>query len=230
MDRNIIKIDVVSDIACPWCYIGKHRLVEAIQQWKGMSVEVDWHPFILNPNIPKEGKNRTTYLLEKFGTTHRPEAMNRIHSAAESIGLTLNFGKEWLAVDTIPLHLLLYMAGQEGFKTKLKERLFYAYFTENLHLNQPEVLNRIMQEFGWDDAKTQAVLNDETILQKVKEEITFYQQRGVSSVPYFIINDQYGLSGAQPPEAFLDAFSQVLQLSLGSNESEHCGIDGDCPA
>lgn len=230
MNQQTIKIDVVSDIAYPWCYIGKHRLETAIEQWKETAIEVNWRPYLLNPNVPKEGWNREVYLRTKFGTTHRPEAMNRIHTAAKGEDLTLNFGEKWLGVDTLSLHQLLYAAGKEGFKSKLKERFFYAYFTENLHLNNSEVLEDIMSEFGWDTEKTKQVLNDTETLKKVKEEIRYYQEQGVSGVPYFIINNKYGISGAQPPETFLNIFKQVLNESFLSGTGDVCDLDGDCPA
>jgi predicted DsbA family dithiol-disulfide isomerase len=126
----------------------------------------------------------------------------------------------------LSLHQLLHVAGVEGFKPQLKERFLYAYFTENLHLNTTEVLIAIMAEFGWDPKKTKEVLADDTIAYAVKQEIAHYQNLGVSGVPFFIINDKYGISGAQPSSVFLEVFEQVAPLK-NIESAESCGLDGD---
>ena len=144
------------------------------------------------------------------------------------MGIDFNFGEDWLAVNTLPLHQLLHVAGEEGFKDQLKERFLYAYFTENLHLNDVEVLHTLMSEFGWDAKKTREIIADDSIAYAVKQEIVHYQQLGVSGVPYFIINNKYGVSGAQPSSVFLQAFEKVAPLeSIAAGDS--CGVDGeDC--
>ena len=114
-----------------------------------------------------------------------------------------------MVVNTLQLHQLLHVAGEEGFKDALKERFLKAYFEENLHLNEEDVLCTILSEFGWTDEKTKQLLGDDTTAYKVKQEIAHYQQLGVNSVPFFIIDNKYGISGAQPPNVFLDAFEQI---------------------
>lgn len=224
-----ITLAIVSDVACPWCYIGKRRLEAALEEWKGAPVQVTWHPFQLDPSIPKEGFDRITYLTNKFGDIERTKEMtDRIADVGKDLGIDFNFGDEWLAVNTLPLHQLLHVAGKEGFKDTLKERFLYAYFTENLHLNNTEVLNDIMAEFGWKPKKTQSVITDESIAYSVKQEIAHYQQLGVSGVPFFIINNKYGINGAQPSSVFLEAFQQVSPLKVIS-DGDTCGLDGeDC--
>lgn len=218
-----LHIAVVSDVACPWCYVGKRRLETALQHWKGAPVDVTWHPFQLDPTIPEAGLDRTTYLTQKFGDLERSQAMtDRLAKVGAEEGITFNFGDQWLAVNTLPLHQLLQVAGTEGFKPELKERLLQAYFEENLHLNRAEVLIEIMQAFGWAPEKTTEVLEDDSIAYAVKQEIAHYQQRGVHSVPFFIINDQYGVSGAQPPELFLEVFEKLSPIT-------HCeAATGEC--
>lgn len=229
MNKEPIKVSVVSDVACPWCYVGKRRLESALKEWKGAPVEVTWHPFQLDPNMPAAGYDRTTYLTNKFGDRDLSEAMTRIREAGASEGITFNFGDEWLAVNTLPLHQLLHVAGEEGFKDQLKERFLKAYFDENLHLNKAEVLVAVMQEFGWDAEKTTQTLNDDSIAYAVKQEIAHYQQRGVSGVPFFIINDKYGISGAQPAQVFLDAFAQVSPIEVLGGEGDSCDpVSGEC--
>ncbi|MFS4468873.1 DsbA family oxidoreductase [Maribacter sp. 2210JD10-5] len=215
MQKEKIKVDVVSDVACPWCYVGKKRLEKALEQWKGTPVEVEWHPYQLDPNMPTEGLDRTTYLTNKFGDMERIKPMtDRLIDAGKDEGITFNFGEKWLAVNTLPLHQLLHVAGEEGFKNELKERFLKAYFDENLHLNKTEGLVSIMKEFNWDEQKTKKVIRDENIAYTIKQEIAHYQQLGVTGVPFFIINDKYGISGAQPPSVFLDAFAQVSPIEI----------------
>jgi predicted DsbA family dithiol-disulfide isomerase len=222
MQEEKIKIDIVSDVACPWCYVGKRRLEAALKEWKGVPVEIAWHPFQLDPTIPAEGLDRVTYLTNKFGDLERVQGMtDRLTEVGAEEGITFNFRDKWLAVNTLPLHQLLHVAGEEGFKNALKERFLKAYFDENLHLNQAEILIEIMSEFGWEAEKTKSILSDDIIAYTVKQEIAHYQQRGVTGVPFFIINDKYGISGAQPKSVFLDAFAQVAPLEI-LNEGDSC--------
>ncbi len=222
MQEEKIKVAVVSDVACPWCYVGKRRLEAAIKDWKGAPVEIEWHPYQLDPTIPDEGLDRVTYLTNKFGDLERVQEMtDRLVEAGEGEGITFNFGDKWLAVNTLPLHQLLQVAGKEGFKDALKERFLKAYFDENLHLNKSEILIQIMGEFGWEAEKTTQVLADENIAYAVKQEIAHYQQRGVTGVPFFIINDKYGISGAQPKSVFLEAFAQIAPIEVIS-EGDSC--------
>lgn len=226
MEQETINVDVVSDIACPWCYVGKRRLETALKEWKGAPVEVTWHPFQLDPNMPESGYNRDTYLINKFGDAEGPKGMiDRLVDAGIDEDITFNFGDQWLAVNTLKLHQLLYVAGKEGFKDQLKERLLKAYFDENLHLNKIEVLVKVMAEYGWDAEKTKQVISNDDIAYIVKQEIAHYQQRGVTGVPFFIINDKYGISGAQLPKVFLDAFSQVTTMS---EEGNSCDANSGC--
>ena len=225
MQKETIKIDVVSDVACPWCYVGKKRLEKAIEQWKGTPIEVEWHPYQLDPNIPEGGLDRDTYLTNKFGDLDGPlEMTERLKTVGNEEGISFNFGKQWMAVNTLPLHQLLHVAGEEGFKDSLKERFLKAYFDENLHLNNIEVLCSLLSEFGWTAEKTKDIIADDSIAYAVKQEIAHYQQRGVHSVPFFIINDKYGISGAQPTRTFLEAFEQIAPNSP-LNEGESCDME-----
>jgi predicted DsbA family dithiol-disulfide isomerase len=229
MQNETIKVDIVSDVACPWCYVGKRRLESAIKEWKGTPIEIEWHPFQLDPNIPEEGLDRDTYFKNKFGDLEGPlEMTKRLVEVGKEEGISFNFGKQLLAVNTLPLHQLLNVAGEEGFKDLLKERFLKAYFEENLHLNNTEVLVTIMMEYGWAAEKTKQVLENDAIAYAVKQEISHYQQRGVNSVPFFIINDTYGISGAQPKETFLEAFQQIASTSVSTEENSCNPETGVC--
>ena len=191
MKKDLITVDVVSDIACPWCYVGKRRFEEALKEWKGAPISVNWHPYQLDPSMRKEGMDRDTYLTSKFGNIERVQEMtDRLSEAGKTVGIDFDFGKNWLAVNTLQMHQMLNIARKEGFGIQMKERFLAAYFEETQHLNNPEALYSIAKEFGWDQEKVDAIINNQEIAEAVKSEISHYQQRGVSGVPFFIINDQ----------------------------------------
>ena len=229
MEKNIIKVDVVSDVACPWCYVGKRRLEEALKQWKGTTVEVNWHPYQLDPLMREEGMDRDTYLTSKFGSVERVSEMtDRLTEVGKTVGIEFDFDGDWLAVNTLQMHQLLNVARGEGFGTEMKERFLAAYFEESKHLNKAEVLYAISKDFGWNKEKVDAIINDQTIAEAVKSEISHYQQRGVSGVPFFVINDQYGISGAQPVEVFLEAFQSASPIEVNP-EGDSCDpVTGKC--
>ena len=228
MKKNTITIDVVSDVACPWCYVGKRRLEAALQQWKGAPVEVNWHPYQLDPSMRPEGMDRNTYLTNKFGNERIQEMTDRLTEAGRGVGIEFDFGENWLAVNTLPLHQLLNVARAEGLGNEMKEHLLSAYFEKTQHLNKPETLYAIAENFGWDSEKVDAIINDPKIAQTVKEEIFHYQQRGVSGVPFFIINDKFGISGAQPSEVFLEAFLSVSPDEIISKDDSCAPLTGEC--
>lgn len=228
MNKEVITVDIVSDVACPWCYVGKRKFEAALEQWNGTPVEVTWHPYQLDPTIPQSGLDRDTYLINKFGSLEATKDMtDRLTEVGKEVGIDFDFGQNWMAINTLPLHQLLHVAGQEGFKAELKERFLKAYFEEPIELNQPEVLHSLLAEFGWDASKVDAIVNDAEIAKSVQAEIAHYQKLGVSGVPFFIINNKYGISGAQPTEAFLDALNQVDTMPAAS-EGDSCEPGSGC--
>lgn len=231
-ETETIKIDIVSDVACPWCYVGKRRLESALAEWKGAPVEVEWHPYQLDPTIPAEGLSRKEYLINKFGSLERIQPMiDNLESTGKELGIEFNFGEQALSVNTLPLHQLLHVAGEEGFKDQLKERFLKAYFEETLRLNDINVLVEIMNEFGWAKDKVEQIIADQAIAQQVKDQIAYYQQRGVKGVPFFVINNKYGISGAQPKEALLQALTSVTKeaLEIAAEDGASCDTEtGEC--
>lgn len=215
MSTETITIDIVSDVACPWCYVGKKRLEAALKEWKGTPVKVAWHPYQLDPEMSKDGLDRDTYLINKFGDLERMKGMtDHLTNVGKEVGINFDFGPNWLAVNTLHLHQLLHVAGQEGFRDALKERFLKAYFEETKHLNDTIVLNEIMSEFNWNPEKVAEIIADDSIAYAVKSEIAHYQQLGVTGVPFFVINNKYGISGAQPPEVLLEALTSVFPIEI----------------
>ena len=203
-----IKIDVVSDIACPWCYVGKRNLEKALNSLPDYTVSVNWHPFQLDASIPKEGLDRDTYLRNKFGSMERYEGLaEHLKSKGREVGIS--FQKMKKVPNTLPLHHLIYAAGKEGFANELKELLFKAYFENSVDLTDENELFKIMKEFGWETEQTQAALENESIAYAVNQEIRNYQNMGVTGVPFFIFDDTHGFSGAQPPETFINIIKKL---------------------
>lgn len=229
MSQETITVDIVSDVACPWCYVGKRRFEEALKQWKGAPVKVEWHPYQLDPNMSTDGIDRDTYLVNKFGSIEKTQGMtDHLTNVGKEVGINFDFGSNWLAVNTLQMHQLLYVAGQEGFKDNLKERFLKAYFEESKHLNSLEALAEIMAEFGWSTEKVSEVIADDSIAYEVKSEIAHYQQMGVSGVPYFIINNKYGISGAQPSSVFLEALNSVSPIEVVATGDTCDPVSGEC--
>ncbi len=221
MSQDTITIDVISDVACPWCYVGKRRLEAALEEWNGAPVKVNWHPFQLDPSMRAEGMNRESYLTSKFGSIDRVQQMvDHLSEVGKSVGIDFDFGDDWLAVNTLEMHQLLHVAREEGFDAQLKERFLSGYFVETKHLNKREELYAILNDFGWDQSKVDTIIADKQIAQKVQAEIAHYQNRGVSGVPFFVFNDEFGLSGAQPTEVFVEAL-QSIHPSEETNSKPH---------
>lgn len=228
MKKEVITVDIVSDVACPWCYVGKRKFEAALEQWNGAPVEVNWHPYQLDPTLPTEGIDRDTYLIQKFGSAEGMKGMtDRLTAVGKEVGINFNFDKDWTAYNTLHLHQLLHAAGQEGFKAELKERFLNAYFEALDPLNQPAVLHKILADFGWSAEKVDKIIADQEIANAVKAEIAHYQQLGVSGVPFFILNNKYGISGAQPTEVFLEALESLEPIEV-SADGDSCGVDGEC--
>ena len=210
-----ITVDIVSDVVCPWCYVGKKRFESALAQLGNPDdVEVLWHPFQLDPTIPAEGMDRKKYFIKKFGDEGRIRQMfDHLTQVGAEAGIDFNLEEIPDTINTLPLHKLLHVAGREGFQPEAEEVLFKAYFTDNKNLKDPKVLSELFAPYGWDEAKVGRILADDDIGYAVRQEIDHYQQMGVSGVPFFIINDKYGISGAQPAEVFVQAIAQVREES-----------------
>ncbi|GHB73285.1 DsbA family oxidoreductase [Persicitalea jodogahamensis] len=226
--NNKITIDIVSDVVCPWCYVGKKRLEDALEQLGNPEdVEITWHPFQLDPTIPAEGMDRKKYFIKKFGDEGRIRQMSEhLTQVGKEAGIDFNLDEISESINTLPLHKLLHVAGQEGFQSEAEEMLFQAYFSHGKDLKNLKVLAELFAPFGWDEAKIEGIVADDTIGYAVRQEIDHFQQMGVSGVPFFIINNKYGISGAQPAEVLVQALTQVREEVLEAATGEVCGPEG----
>lgn len=207
-----LRIDFVSDVSCPWCIIGLKALEQALDRVAG-SVEAELHfqPFELNPAMAPEGQDITEHLAQKYGAT--PEQSTRTREMIRARGAELGFNFELAArsriYNTFDAHRLLHWAGLHGRQRELKHALFTAYFTLGQNPGSHEVLLRVAGEVGLDVAAAQAVLQDGSYADAVREQEQFFQSQGIHSVPAIIINQRHLISGGQPVEVFENALRQI---------------------
>ena len=209
-----IRIDVVSDVMCPWCVVGFWGLSKAMEALEGkMIADIHWQPFELNPGMPEEGQNMREHLVEKYGITPEESDQNRerIRQAGEALGFTFNFSDDMKMVNTFNAHQLLHWAGPQGKQTALKKALFTAHFTDNKNVNNSEVLASIAESVGLDKEEAKAVIADQRFALEVRANQQRWQEAGIRSVPAVILQQKYLLSGGQPPEAFIEALTQVIK-------------------
>ena len=209
-------IDVVSDVVCPWCYIGKRKLEAALELARDAGLgapALRWHPFQLNPDLPAEGVSRKSYLEEKFGGAERAaEIYERVKAAGRAVGLVLDIDGIARQPNTLAAHALLAFAQQQGpdFGSPVAERLFAAYFVENRFIGDVEVLADIAQAAGLDAAAARAFVRDPQQRSELAAADVRARQMGISGVPFFIFNQKVAVSGAQDPAQLLAAMRQAL--------------------
>lgn len=207
-----LNIDIVSDVACPWCVIGYKNLEEALDALSDeLSVELNWHAFELRPDSPLEGENWREHIMQKYGMTFEQSEENRkrISSAGEQVGFQFNFTDDMKTQNTFNCHRLLNWAKDSGQQTALKLALFEAYFTERTNVNDPAVLKAAAAKAGLDAEAAADILASDAYADEVRGEEAHYQQLGIQSVPTFIINNKYAITGGQPADTFKQALTQI---------------------
>ena len=207
-----LDVDVISDVICPWCYIGKRRLEKAIAAVDGQyDVHVHWHPFQLNPTMPKEGISRREYRTRKFGSWERSRELDaKVIAVGESEGIHFAFDKSERTPNTVDAHRLIWLADQHGRQDVVVEALFRAYFTEGQDIGNQQTLIDVAVEGGLNRQAADTILNSDDGMEVISNGSKMSQRYGVTGVPFFIIDQKFTLSGAQAPETFLDAFIQAI--------------------
>jgi predicted DsbA family dithiol-disulfide isomerase len=206
-----LKIDIVSDVVCPWCAIGYGNLTQALEQLSSVQADIQWHPFQLNPTMGKEGQDINEHLIEKYGLSDQQMSDNKQHikQMGKLAGFDMSFDKRARIYNTLDCHVLLHYAQEKGKQTELKLALFNAYFTDGKDVSDREVLIEAAEFVGLDKVEAQVVLNDEQYKKTVQDEESKFKSMGISSVPAFIINDKYLLSGGQPVENFVQSLTEI---------------------
>jgi len=208
-----IKVDVWSDIACPWCYIGKRKLENAIEQFeaKGGVVEVEYHSYLLNPDMPVdyEGSQKDYLSAHKGIPLMQVDSLSdRVKQIAADVGLHYDFENQ-IMTNTILAHQLLHFAKSKGKQAEMKERLMAAHFVEAKHVGQIEVLADLAAEIGLDREEAKAALESKKYLVDFDADVAQAREYGITGVPFFVLQGQYGISGAQESTTFLNAFEQI---------------------
>ncbi len=208
-----VRIDVISDVVCPWCYIGKRRLAQALELFGGSAgqrpeLEVVWHPFQLNPQLPLEGIARSEYLARKFGS-RAEDIYARVTEVGRSVGIDFAFERIVRQPNTVPAHQLIGLAQLRGRQDEMVESLFRGYFLEGADLTQTDDLVEMARRAGLEDGAARACLNDDAQRQAVLAEDERARALGVSGVPFFVFDQRLAVSGAQEPQVLMRALREA---------------------
>lgn len=209
-----MKIDIWSDIACPFCYIGKRNLEIALKEWDSKDgVEVVYHSFQLDPNAKKEGKTNSIELLaKKYGSTveQAQQMIDRVVTMAKDVGLNYNY-EAVINTNTLDAHRLIHLAMKSHKDKEVVEELFKAYFVDGIDISNIEELEKIGEGTGLNGEEVLKMLNSEEYHFEVDNDKYMAAQYEIASVPFFIFNNKYAISGAQPPEAFLETMKKASE-------------------
>lgn len=220
-----IKVDIVSDVVCPWCVIGYKRLDQAITE-RGLQdrVEIEWQPFEINPDMPPDGEELGAHTARKYGST--PEDSLRFReqmmTLGEELGFAFDFFEGMHIVNTRDAHVLLEYAKEEGRQTELKLHLFELYFNQHKDVSDRKILHGAIRRIGLDVDVAFARLEDEDARNHVQQQEAFWQRRGISGVPTMIFNQSKGLVGAQP----VGVYKEVLEELIGEGMPSTAEADG----
>lgn len=222
---NTLNIDVVSDVVCPWCFIGKRHLDRALELWRAeqpaCAVTVHWRPFFLNPDTPEAGEPYRPFLEKKFGGPKQLEELwQRVSEAGSKAGIAFAFEKIELRANTLAAHRLIHLAQKVGADNTaiggLVEALFAAQFLEGRHVGDRTVLADVAATCGMDRAAVLRYLESTEDADEVRGGATEAQRLGISGVPFFIFDQRLAASGAQPPEALLQVMRQAAQVGTAT--------------
>jgi predicted DsbA family dithiol-disulfide isomerase len=203
----MIKLDIISDPVCPWCYIGKANLDRALERHPDHPFGIEWHPFQLNPDMPPGGMDRREYLEAKFGGRENAARIYaRIDAAAQAAGLAIDWSAIARIPNTLDAHRLIHWAGLEGRQTPVVAALFRAYWREGRDIGAREVLEDIAGAAGLDAAMIRRLLDSDADVEDIRARDAHARARGVTGVPTFIVANSHAVSGAQPP----DLWEQVI--------------------
>ncbi len=210
---NPLRIDIVSDVVCPWCILGWRQLDRALRATRTDAM-IFWHPFELNPHMPKQGQNLREHIAEKYGSSaaESQAARDRLTALGEEVGFTFSWTDDKRIFNTFDAHQLLHWAGEEGRAHTLKQALFAAYFTDGRDVSDGDTLTELAVASGLDASEARAVLEDGRFAKTVRERETFWTSRGVQGVPAVIFDAQHLVSGAQGVEGYTNILGQIAKM------------------
>ena len=213
-ELNSITVDVVSDVVCPWCFIGQKRLDKAIASVDDVDVHIRWRPFQLDPTIPPQGQDRREYMMAKFGSEQRIREIHaRIEPLGEAEGISFDFDAIKVAPNTLDAHRLIRWAGAAGedVQNRLVRRLFQLNFEEGANLGDHAVLTDAARETGMDASVVETLLPTDADVESVRTEIATASRMGITGVPCFLLEGKYAVMGAQDADTLADAIRQVAK-------------------
>lgn len=208
-----LRIDFVSDVACPWCVIGLRSLMKALDAvGADVQPEIHFQPFELNPDMVPEGENTTEHVIKKYGSDPQRSAASRnaIKDSGEALGFNFNFGPQSRIWNTFDAHRLLHWAGLEGRQLELKEALFKSNFTDQLSTSDHEVLASAAKAAGLDEERAREILASDEFTDEVRRDEMLWRNRGINAVPSVIFNQRWMIQGGQPPQVFEQAIRQIV--------------------
>lgn len=212
-----IKLDVLSDPICPWCYIGKTHLDRALAAEEDHPFVIEWHPFQLNPDMPEDGMDRRTYLENKFGGKDGAiRVYGQIAQHAEDAGIEIDFAAIQKTPNTVNAHRLIHWAGIEGKQNEIVDALFSAYFKEGRDIGDIETLADIADNAGMDAAVVTRLLKSDEDKQSIRDRDVHSREMGVNSVPTFIVGSRHAVPGAQPPELWTKVIKELREQAAGA--------------
>jgi predicted DsbA family dithiol-disulfide isomerase len=210
--QQSLTVDVVSDVVCPWCFIGQRRLDKAVAAVPEVNVEIHWRPYQLDPTIPPEGKDRQEYMLAKFGSADRLREMHsRIKELGAAEGIDFDFGAITVSPNTLDAHRVLRWASANGSEVqgRLARRLFQLYFEEGKNIGDHAVLIEAASEAGMDAPVVAAMLATDADSEAVASEVATASRMGITGVPCFLFEGKYAVMGAQDSDTLADAIRQI---------------------
>ena len=210
---NKIKVDIVSDVVCPWCTVGYKRLEQAISELGIQDkVEIEWQPFELNPTMPASGQNLNEHMMEKYrmSTEQLKETQQRMVDAADDVNFDFDFHDSMLMVNTFEAHILLEYALEFDKQTDLKMHLMKAYFSDRKDVSDRKILKQALLDVGLNADEALAKLDNEVAIKEIKVKQNYWRSLGVTSVPTFVFNQEKGLTGAHPVSTLKKVFLEML--------------------
>ena len=209
-----IKLQIISDIACPWCIIGYKRLAKAISEM-GIhdKVEIEWQPFELNPNMPVEGEEINAHLAKKYGMTvdDSRHTLAQMTAHGAELGFAFDFFDGFKMVNTRNLHIALDYAKKSGKQTELKMRLFTAFFSEQKDVSDQQIFAQELQHVGIDASDVLTRVKDDTVRNQIQDQESYWRNIGVTAVPTMIFNNASSLVGAQPVDTYKQVLAELLE-------------------
>tara|TARA_B110000014_G_C20114084_1_gene587807 strand:+ start:741 stop:1394 length:654 start_codon:yes stop_codon:yes gene_type:complete len=215
---DTLKIDIVSDIVCPWCVIGFRNLKQAMQELEAeYNFEVSWKPYELHPEIPQAGYDKNLYMQQKFGSSSGSSPYAEITKVGDSVGFEFNFSRTKRIPNTFMAHRLLWKSEQYNLQTELSEALFKAYFTDGLDIGSKEILAQISESIGINKTDIVKFLNSKEGGEEVADLEMQFIEKSIGAVPTYFINNKYIIQGGQESQTFVSFLKKIIQKENAAN-------------